>query len=259
MRLHVHEWGETSSPPLVCLHGVGAHGASFRRLAEERLAARFRVLAPDLRGHGRSPWEPPWGLATQLDDVLETLEGVGVKPSAWVGHSLGARLILELAAREPELVERAVLLDPAIRLRPDIALALAEEARRELRFPRPAEAVLPAFGGRRFHTPPERLDEERDEHLEAFGGGYRWRYCPSAVAALLGELASFAPPPEQLRAPILLVLGADESVVGPRQLARYERALADRLRVERVPGGHVVLWDAFEETADAAAEFLGTA
>jgi lipase len=259
MRLHLREWGERGSPPLVCLHGVGAHGARFRRLAEERLAARFRVLAPDLRGHGRSSWEPPWGIATQLDDILETVEGAGVGRAAWLGHSLGGRLILELAAREPELVERAVLLDPAIRLRPDIALALAEEAGRELRFPGPAEAVPPEFGGRRFHTPPELLDEERDEHLEASGGGYRRRHCPSAVVTLLGELASWAPPPEQLRAPLLLVLGADESVVGPRQLARYQRALADRLQVERVPGGHVVLWDAFEETADAAAGFLGTA
>lgn len=258
MRLHLHEWGDSRLQPLVCLHGVGAHGARFRRLAEERLAARFRVLAPDLRGHGRSPWEPPWDIATQLDDVLETVGDAGVGPAAWLGHSLGARLILELAARDPGLVERAVLLDPAIRLRPDIALALADEARRELRFPGRAEAVPPTFGGRRFHTPPELLDEERDQHLEPFGDGYRWRYCPSAVVALLGELASWAPPPEQLLAPLLLVLGADESVVGPRQLARYRRAFADRLRVERVPGGHVVLWDAFEETADAAAGFLGT-
>jgi lipase len=258
MRLHLHEWGERRSPPLVCLHGVAGHGARFRRLAEERLAARFHVLAPDLRGHGRSSWEPPWGIATQLDDVLETVEGAGVGRAAWLGHSLGGRLILELAARDAERVERAVLLDPAIRLRPDIALALAEEARRELRFSGAAEAVPSELGGRRFHTPPELLDEERDQHLEACGGSYRWRYCPSAVVALLGELATWAPPPEQLRVPLLLVLGTDESVVGPRQLARYERALADRLRVKRVPGGHVVLWDAFEETAEAAAGFLGT-
>ncbi len=259
MTLHLHEWGATGSPPLVCLHGVSAHGARFRRLAEGRLAARFRVLAPDLRGHGRSTWEPPWGIDTQLDDVLGTVEAAGVESAVWLGHSLGGRLILELAAREPERVERAVLLDPAIRLRPDIALRLADQARRELWFSSPAEAVPPGLGGPLFHTPPELLAEEREQHLEAFGGGYRWRYCTSAVVALLGELASWAPPPEQLRAPVLLVLGADESVVGPRQLERYRRALGDRLQVETVPGGHLVLWDAFEETAEAAAGFLGTA
>ena len=63
MELNLHEWGDPSAPPVVCLHGVNAHGRRFRRLAEERLAGRFRVLAPDLRGHGNSGWEPPWTLS----------------------------------------------------------------------------------------------------------------------------------------------------------------------------------------------------
>ena len=60
MRLHLHEWGSADAPPVVCLHGVTSHGARFAHLAE-RLSG-FRVLAPDLRGHGRSGWEPPWRL-----------------------------------------------------------------------------------------------------------------------------------------------------------------------------------------------------
>src|SRR5918911_1389258 len=38
MLLHLHEWGERAAPPLVCLHGITAHGRRFRRLAEERAA-----------------------------------------------------------------------------------------------------------------------------------------------------------------------------------------------------------------------------
>jgi hypothetical protein len=53
--------------------------------------------------------------------------------------------------------------------------------------------------------------------------------------------------------------GTDESVVGPRQLERFRRALGDRLRVVEVPGGHEVLWDAFEETSAAVSAFLGEA
>jgi len=55
----------------------------------------------------------------------------------------------------------------------------------------------------------------------------------------------------------LIVVGADESVVGERQLDRYRRALGDKLEVVTVPGGHVVLWDAYDETAKAVARFLG--
>ena len=99
MQLHLHEWGHAEAPAVVCLHGVSAHGRRYRRLAEDRLARRFRVLAPDLRGHGRSGYEPPWSITTQLGDVVETIEATGAEPRVWIGHSYGARLILELCAR----------------------------------------------------------------------------------------------------------------------------------------------------------------
>src|SRR5437588_9527469 len=120
MRLHMHEWGDADAPALVCLHGITAHGRRFRRLAEERLARRFRVLAPDLRGHGRSGYEPPWTIAAHLEDVVETLAEAGVERAAWIGHSFGGRLVLELAAREPDRLDRAALLDPVIQVLPHI-------------------------------------------------------------------------------------------------------------------------------------------
>ena len=55
MTLHVRTWGDPAAPPVVCLHGATAHGGQFRRLAEERLASRFHVVAPDLPGYGDSP------------------------------------------------------------------------------------------------------------------------------------------------------------------------------------------------------------
>src|SRR2546430_13782894 len=144
MRLHLHEWGDGDAPALVCLHGVSAHGRRFRRLAEERLARRFRVLAPDLRGHGLSGYEPPWNIATHLDDVLETVDAAGVeRPAAWLGHSFGARLLLELCALAPDRIERAILLDPAIQILPHVGLDFAEEAARDRSF-QSAEAAIEA-------------------------------------------------------------------------------------------------------------------
>ena len=57
--LAVREWGDPAAPRVVCLHGVTGHGRHFAGLAE-RLAPRFQVLAPDLIGHGDSPYAPPW-------------------------------------------------------------------------------------------------------------------------------------------------------------------------------------------------------
>jgi lipase len=256
MLLHLHEWGERAAPPLVCLHGVTGHGRRFRRLAEERLAERFRVLAPDLRGHGRSDWEPPWTLRANLADVLETVAAAGVERAAWLGHSYGGRLILELAALEPDRVERAVLLDPVIDLLPHVGLDMAEDHRRDRVFASVDEAIDARL--ERSPTTPRRfVEEEAREHLvEGRGGTFRWNYCQSSVVFAYGELCLPAPPPETLRAPTLLVHAEQFGLVRADQLETYRAALGNRLRTAAVPGGHVVIWDAYEETATAVTSFL---
>ena len=130
MRLHSFEWGERDAPTIVCVHGATGHGERFRQLAEERWARRLRVLAMDLRGHGRSGWNPPWTIESHLSDLIETVDALGLTAVDGVGHSFGGRLILELALRRSDLIKRAVLLDPAIQLSPAIAAsAVAAESR----------------------------------------------------------------------------------------------------------------------------------
>ena len=256
MRLHLHEWGDPGAPPLVCLHGVSTHGRRFRQLAEERLAARFRVLAPDLRGHGRSAFEPPWNFSTHLDDVLETLDGAGVTRAVWLGHSFGGRLVLELAARAPERLERAVLLDPAIQLLPHVGFDFAEQARLEETFASMEEAVAARIGS--VPTNPRHFVEEdvREHLLPGPDGRLRARICRSAVASVYGELCTEPPPAPTLRAPTLLVYAPDFGLVREEQLDEYAAALGERLDVVAVPGGHVVYWDAYEQTAEAIDAFL---
>jgi lipase len=158
MLLHLHTWGDPDARAVVCLHGITAHGRRFRRLAEERLAGPFHVLAPDLRGHAHSEPEPPWTIATHLHDVLETLDDAGVGPAVWLGHSFGGRLVLEAAAVVPHRVERAILLDPAIQLLPHVALDFAEQERMPPSFATPAEAVQARLD---WDAPP-REDVEED-------------------------------------------------------------------------------------------------
>jgi lipase len=256
--LNATAWGDPEGPPVVCLHGVLAHGGRFRKLAEERLDT-YRVVALDLRGHGRSEWEPPWDLETHVGDLRETVAALGIERAAWVGHSFGGRLVMELTARTPELVERVVLLDPAIWVPPPIALERAEALRPDRSFATPAEAVDARYAaGGLFHTPRELLEDEARVHLAAGDDGrLRWRYSPSAVIAAFGEMAKSPPPFELLRVPTLLVRGAQTDVV-PEVLAdTYREGVGELVEVVTVPGGHVLLWDAFDETAAAVAAFLG--
>ena len=232
------------------------HGLRFRRLGEE-LAGKFHVRSLDLRGHGRSGWDEPWTIPAHVDDLAETAGA----PSDWIGHSFGGRLVVELAARRPELVGRAVLLDPALWVPPDFAAARAEEQRAGQSFASPEEAVearaVGAGLGWLAHTPREALEEEIAEHLvESPDGRFRYRYSPEAVAAAWDEMATEPPAFDRVRVPTLLVLGSRSKLVSGGELEAYRAALGDLLEVVVVPGGHILLWDAYDETARAVAAFL---
>lgn len=244
MKLNVYEWGDANAAALVCLHGVTAHGQRFEQLAAERWAKRFRVLAPDLRGHGRSTWEAPWTFAQHVDDLVETFGQLG--PVAWLGHSFGGRLVLEVVARRPDLVERAVLLDPAIHVLPHVATAVADLERDE-----PVYDSVDAYLDSRTDSggmDRRRAHADMTSHVDALPDGrVRRRTCQAAVISIYGELATEPPPPPDV--PTLLVYAPDYGLVRDEQVAQYERAVP-------VPGMHMVMWSAFDETADAVMTFL---
>ena len=124
-------------------HGVGGPGGSARRLPARRHRPRpplpaarprsgsppYRVVGVDYRGHGRSSWEPPWSVEQHVADLVDTADALGIASAAWVGHSFGGKLVAELAARHPDRVERAVLLDPALHIEPPVAAERAELTR----------------------------------------------------------------------------------------------------------------------------------
>jgi lipase len=246
--LSTYEWGDPAGEPVVCLHGVTGHGRRFRRLAEERLSS-FRVVGVDYRGHGSSGWEPPWSVEQHLADLVETTTALGIERGTWLGHSFGGKLVAELAVSDPARVERAVLLDPALHIDPAVAGERADLTRADVSFASPDEAIEARLAdGSLFTTPREVLEDEAREHLRpGEDGRHRWQWCPATAIVAWSEMAAPAPPwPD---CPTLVVLG-ERSWIPLRvpKLATITQAL--------VPGGHSVLWDDFDATADAIARFL---
>jgi lipase len=248
MVLHCYEWGDPAAPPVICLHGVTGHGRRFERLAQECWGEEFRVVAPDLRGHGRSGYEPPWTFPTHVADLIETLDALEIDAAHWVGHSFGGRLILELSAYHPARVRRAVLLDPAIQILPHVALAASDAER-----PDAIYESLDDYADRRPDSPREFALEDARAHCETVADGrIRRRTCQPAAVSIFAELASEPPPPETLRAPTLLIHAPAYGLVRDEQLTAY----AGSIETLAVPGMHMVIWDAFDEVAAAVPEFL---
>jgi pimeloyl-ACP methyl ester carboxylesterase len=104
-------------PPLLLLHGLGASGFSWRDNLGP-LARRFRVVAPDLPGHGRSPAPPDgdYSLEAMVRGIVGFMDRRGLRQAALAGNSLGGGLALLLARDYPERVSSLILLAPAAAL-----------------------------------------------------------------------------------------------------------------------------------------------
>lgn len=251
--LHVRAFGDPGAQELVCLHGVTGWGGHFAGLAE-RLGAAYRVLAPDLLGHGDSPREPPWRIDQHVESVAAS---IGQGRRTWVGHSFGGRVAFEHAAARPDEVERLVLLDPAIFVPGHVALLSAENARAERRYASFDEAIERRFDESQLHRADRDLvAAELQGHLEETADGWRYRYSQAAVVTAYGDVAVPPPPFAAVRIPTLLVLGEDSYLSYDHLLDAHREAVGDLLQVVTVPGGHTVLWDAPSETARAIADFV---
>ena len=253
MRLNLHDAGDPDGPPVLALHGVTGHGLRFRPLVDA--LPHLRWIAADVRGHGRSPWLPPWNLEQHVSDVLRVLDDLQVERAAVVGHSFGGAIATHLARTAPERVGRLVLLDPALGLDPGDMLAAAEDFRSD-EFWSTREDARAAKAADWADVRPALVDAEVEAHLEQRDGAWRWRYSRAAVIAAWGELARPAVvPPAGLPTLVVPATGAD--FVSDGWLAACRAELGDDLVVSPVDAGHMVHLERPTEVAAALKGFLG--
>ncbi len=120
--LSYQEWGRPDGSVILLLHGLGEDSDSWRHVAPV-LGERFRVIAPDARGHGGSEWTEDYSFELMRDDVVGLMTELGVLAALVMGFSMGAVTAYLLAATEPERVRQLVLEemappDPAVPPRP---------------------------------------------------------------------------------------------------------------------------------------------
>lgn len=103
---------DTGAGPAVVLgHSFLCSGRMWREQVPA-LSARFRVINPDLRGHGRSGHVTrPFSLYDALSDVIAVLDQLGIERATWCGLSIGGMVALRAALTHPERVARLILMD----------------------------------------------------------------------------------------------------------------------------------------------------
>jgi esterase len=110
--------GVGSGLPLVMLHGALAAGSTYASLLrrDDCAPSAAKRVAPDLRGHGRSPHAASYSFSDMAEDVaalLHDLSGPAEGRSDICGHSMGGKVAMALALKQPHLVRRLVIVDIA--------------------------------------------------------------------------------------------------------------------------------------------------
>lgn len=110
LTMYYEEYGDSSKPPVVLLHG-GMSGAQTWARQIEPLSQRYRVLVPEQQGHAHTAdLDEPLTYQAMADDTVEFLETVAGGKAHLVGHSDGGILGLFIALQRPDLLERAVVI-----------------------------------------------------------------------------------------------------------------------------------------------------
>lgn len=240
--LHVHRFGPASrTPDVLALHGLTGHGRRWERIANNEVPDA-RILAPDLRGHGRSPWIPPWTIAGQVADLVELLEGEAPEPVVLVGHSYGANIAVHLARAVPERIRALILLDPAMGLDPQWALEIAGHYVASPDYPHAQQARDDKFYGGWSDVPAQVLDGDIAEHLiELPNGRVGWRISVPAAVAAWGEMAMpTVLPPKGLRTTIVRALKVRPPFISDEYVAELDAHLGGLLTFLEVDNEHMI-------------------
>lgn len=257
IRQHVLRYGgaegaRTQRDAIVLVPGITSPAVTWGFVGE-RLGRHFDTYVLDVRGRGLSSAgnELDYSLDTQVADVLALVQALGLTRYAFVGHSMGGRIVAGAAATQPAGLSRVVLVDPPV----------SGPGRRAYpaNYAWYADSIAAATAGcdretmRRFC--PTWTDAQLDLRAE-------WLHTCNPVAIKTSfdgfhtdDFHRFLP---RIRVPALLMTAERGDVVKAEDVAEIERLLPG-VRHHRVPGaGHMIPWDNEEGFYAGFGDFLGT-
>ncbi|CUR59746.1 3-oxoadipate enol-lactonase [metagenome] len=218
--------GREDAPVVVLSNSMGADLRMWDGVVAA-LEEHFRVVRYDTRGHGTSPTAPgPYSMDDLADDVVALLDRLGVEKAHLVGLSLGGMTGIRLAARDPERIDRLVLLCTGAFLEAGPGYTERAAHVRAEGTGSVAEGVVS-----RWFTPAylEQHPDVRAYHEAMCAATSAEGYAGSCEAIAAMDLRPDLP---QVKAPTLAIAGEDDPATPPR----YLREIA-----ENVPDGRLVV------------------
>ena len=277
LRLHYVDWGNEGAPPLLLVHGGRDHCRNWDWVARA-LRRDWRILAPDLRGHGDSQWNVggTYRMSDYVYDIAQLVHQTMEGPISIIGHSLGGMVALRYAGLYPEKVRRLIAVEGMGPPPKWEAERRAKPTHRRLtdwiedlrglsgRLPRRYPALEDAF--RRMRDENPHLTAEQARHLTVHGvnrnedGTYSWKFDNYVRLFAAVDLE-----PEELHGlwgriscPVLLARGAESWASDPREDGRAAH-FRDARCIDIEGAGHWAHHDRLEAFLAEARAFLAGA
>jgi pimeloyl-ACP methyl ester carboxylesterase len=243
--------------PLLLVAGLASDALSWLTVAEP-LASRYRTIAPDNRGVGRTvPQDVPVDVDTLADDCAALLDHLGAGRANVVGHSMGGFVAQRLALRHPHLVERLVLVatsDGAGADNVEHFFSLADRLDAGEDRATWFRSLFEAIFTRRFMADPTSVDAALHWALD-----YPYPQSPAAFRRQCEAMAAFDGRADLVRIarPALVVAGREDIVFPPDRCAAFAARLPGAKLVVLDSAAHAVHTEQPKAFVDAVAAFLG--
>jgi len=239
LRIHYLDWGSEGKQPLIMLHGIGRVAHTFDHIAPH-FAAKYHVIAVDMRGHGDSAWDPKGAYLVEdyTKDIEALAEQLHLRNIVIWGNSTGGRVAQVFAGMHPELVAAVISEDVGPERPREIADGFTSRLKQEDEKGWATEDELfTSLKGPNSRTP--------DEILRAYvhygskrrpDGRIIWKRDPAIGNGFVPtELWRFV---RQIKSPIIYILGGRSTIVPAPTQGELKRTLP-QAQIVTIPGvGH---------------------
>jgi pimeloyl-ACP methyl ester carboxylesterase len=241
----LHEGGSRLKPPLVLIHGAGGDHLSWP--PELRRLPGYRVLTPDLPGHGKTSGPGHQSVQDYARDVAEFIDIVGISHAVFIGHAMGGAIALALAVDYPDRVAGIGLISTGPIL--PIPSSVIENAANLSTLPLAIKSLQEMS-----------LGSQTPEHLK---GIVSKRLAESRQTLLLDDLIAcdrfnLADRLNAIRTPVLVVCGTDDKLT-PLRFSEILSSNIPGAALQTVEGaGHMLVLEQPGRLAKLISVFLAT-
>ena len=246
-----HEF-DAAKPTIVFVHGAGLDHSSWGLQSRYFGYHGWNVLAVDLPAHGRSGGAPLKSVGDMADWVKQLLDAKGIRSAALVGHSMGALIVLEFAARYPDVAKKISLIGVAYPMK--VSDAFLDAARRNDTAAYDMETIwghaaqVPFSGN---PNPGMWMYGDMLARLSRLGPGVLYTDLSACNSYAAGQDSA-----AKVSCPALFILGVRDMMTPPRG-AESVIAAVKGARVEKIrPSGHSLMSESPDATLDALVSFL---